>query len=852
MTNNSTATRESFWSLLSKQNGENFIYIPRIQRDYAQGREDVDTSRIRDKFLSDIFEAVINDKSLDINFIYGNVHSVGNAREELSKRKFIPIDGQQRLTTLFLLHWYFAMYSGALQKLPYVKKCLTHFQYETRHVTGQFCNHLVNDVVIDLKKYHQEHKMITPAIKDYYWFFSDFENDATIKSLIVMLEAIHCKAANYSSDLLDSVFDKLISENSPIHFLYLNIDDIGLTDNIYIKMNARGKPLTHFENFKAQLNAYIKNQHPDFANEFMGNINSRWSQFFWTPEYRKTLKDKSKQLTFDAQMMKFFRFLMLTDYIVNVDDSNLKNSQQSIRHTIQQLIQEQDYAFTSHLFNDEFRHVRHISTEASNVNIQTFVKMNRLLNILSKRKETTGTIRFIDSGEFQKEYIDEERAFIRLIGASEEKTLTNEEQIVLFAEYAFLIKYANDDYSFDKEKELNRWIRIVYNLTKATLNLQLDVLFRMIRTINKIVEDGNAIRCQEYFATILRREYLQNTTPLSCFYKGQVVEEAVKSVLMLQNESWKNLIAEAESSFLDSQISSILDYSGLITQYEESITAYETKNKDALCVDNFSRILPKFSDDSIEYKKVKSYLNKIKMLFDEKGLKSELENKSIFRRALLCFGGAESYMLPPRKPIQSFLDNTDRDCSFKRLLRDNESGKRNIFKQLLDQLDEKIDVVQQLNGIIENVVLDDESRWKKYFIEMPEILDSVIYNYSNKDPMGKYVFEDYKRYICRRSNDNILLLTKTLTSSVNRELYSYVFFLKATNIGLAVYYKADSTEGSEKYAYFTNKHGDEVKVIYKPSTETKEYEFYAVVDEIDEYYGDMDEMLNYVSKAIAR
>lgn len=81
-----------------------------------------------------------------------------------------------------------------------------------------------------------------------------------------------------------------------------------------------------------------------------------------------------------------------------------------------------------------------------------------------------------------EKYIDETRAFRRLIGIADERDLANEEQVILYAEYAFLIKYANDDNSFNEEIELNRWLRLISNLVKPTLNLQLDSFFRMIRS----------------------------------------------------------------------------------------------------------------------------------------------------------------------------------------------------------------------------------------------------------------------------------------------------------------------------------------------------------------------------------
>lgn len=69
------------------------IVIPLIQRDYAQGRKDLRTTEVRKQLLIDINSVLINSElpTLDLNFIYGKSHN-GN---------FIPLDGQQRLTTLF-------------------------------------------------------------------------------------------------------------------------------------------------------------------------------------------------------------------------------------------------------------------------------------------------------------------------------------------------------------------------------------------------------------------------------------------------------------------------------------------------------------------------------------------------------------------------------------------------------------------------------------------------------------------------------------------------------------------------------------------------------------------------------
>lgn len=79
----------SFWKLLESKK----IVIPIIQRDYAQGREGKEF--LRERFLGQLFDALQEDaKPLVLDFVYGSVE----------EDTIYPLDGQQRLTTLWLLH----------------------------------------------------------------------------------------------------------------------------------------------------------------------------------------------------------------------------------------------------------------------------------------------------------------------------------------------------------------------------------------------------------------------------------------------------------------------------------------------------------------------------------------------------------------------------------------------------------------------------------------------------------------------------------------------------------------------------------------------------------------------------
>ena len=115
-----------------KEEKVDFIEIPIIQRDYAQGRKTKSVQRIRERFLNVLYDALTEKTDpVQLDFIYGSVVD----------KKFIPLDGQQRLTTLFLLHWYIAKHEDIDQsEYP----LLNNFTYKTRFSSEHFCEKLVD------------------------------------------------------------------------------------------------------------------------------------------------------------------------------------------------------------------------------------------------------------------------------------------------------------------------------------------------------------------------------------------------------------------------------------------------------------------------------------------------------------------------------------------------------------------------------------------------------------------------------------------------------------------------------------------------------------------------------------
>lgn len=818
------ATRESLWSLLSVRGLT--VCIPSLHRDYAQGRQDAEAVQIRRKLLDDLMDCLHGAASdpaglspgLDLGFLCGSLEQ---------DRILIPIDGQQRLTTLFLLHWLLAFRSGRLESDPAVREALLRFRFDGRESVDRFCHQLVLQGICASDPASGS-TCISSEIRSSSWFSDDHERNLSVQGMLVMLDALQERLTGLTDAGFpaEQLFSLMTSARPPVSFLFLNLDNAGLADSTYIKMNARGRPLTFFEGFKAALSAFLDSddtggRYGDFSDAFLRQLNGPWTALFWRPEYR----EQGPSPTTDRSMLRFFRFLILTDYIANLEPVP---GRANLRAAITTLMVEPDEAFFSRLFQDGFLTVEGVRCDKPPVTARTFQRIRQLLDLFVIRKKEAGQLAFLKHSGYPETLFDEDLAFHRLIGSVDDQEPGYRDLLLLFAEYRFLLRYARPDGSFRYSVALARWLHLVSNLSGASVNLQAEVFFEMIRAVDRLVESGFALHCRK---ALLRWPHLPE--PLSAFPASQLAEEAVKAVLLQSSPLWKKAILAAERSFLNGRIDMLLACSGI------------------RAADVFSSPPAIPEAGGREYVLFLRCLRRFEMLFDRDGVRPELEEAALLRRALLCYGGQSSYLLPPGRARQCFLDNTDCELGFRRLLWDDNEGKRALLLQLLEDLDETQPVVTQLQEIISRKVFIVGERWKEYFITMPEILSSVrLRGAEAADPMGEWVFQTEKRWIRMNHPDDILLLSRTQTSSVNREYYTYVLFLKARSQGLPVYYRADYTEGAEKYAWFEDIHGSPVRILYRNPDGTH-WRFLAYREEnpAPVFDGSLEETLDYIREA---
>ena len=161
--------------------------IPKIQRAYAQGRRE--EGYVRTNLLEEIFSCLYDCREMDLNFVYGAVHK----QEEPEKYTFEVIDGQQRLTTLFLLYWYIGNRELARDSEEYSKLVanLSKFVYETRATATDFCQYLANFKAYGQPAERETLSLPSAAITDAKWYFRSFDKDSTIEGMLRMLDSMH-------------------------------------------------------------------------------------------------------------------------------------------------------------------------------------------------------------------------------------------------------------------------------------------------------------------------------------------------------------------------------------------------------------------------------------------------------------------------------------------------------------------------------------------------------------------------------------------------------------------------------------------------------------------------------------
>jgi len=486
MTKDEIGKRYTFWSLIEDYN----IEIPIIQRDYVQGRKK--EGRVRTTFLKAINNSLVNNKPLHLDFIYGVIKN----------NKFIPLDGQQRLTTLFLIHYFLSLKAN---KFEIFQTYLTDsndikFTYETRKSSKEFCHQLVkNNINLQSNKNFK----ISDLIKNENWFFSKWIQDPTISSMLIMLDEIQ----NIFKD--NELFEQLISTDNIVTFSFLEPSKLKIKNEneLYIKMNSRGKPLNEFENFKSYLMGFLnEEQKLKFDND--------WFKIFWN------------------------------HHNTTFENNNIKENEKIIEEKIFGAY----LSFFKNLtpfFSDTKEEQDVLKFEYSQENIEDIEKtLNCLMDYkydeLDKIKNEINKIRSFDTFK-----IDIFQDFLK-------DKITFSEKARFYALKLFFIKIGKSN---ENKKLFKSWMRVSLNLISNMINS-----YEAFRSMIKLLEDlSSYLKNNNFYEELSKYSSQQKISE-------QLEEEIEKAKLILNNSEnqpwdWEDQFIKAENHwYLDGQIGFLIEY----------------------------------------------------------------------------------------------------------------------------------------------------------------------------------------------------------------------------------------------------------------------------------------------------
>lgn len=473
----------SFYDLLLKYR----VKVPIMQRDYAQGR--AKNIAICENFLKALKESIIGDKPINLDFIYGNVED----------DTFLPLDGQQRLTTLFLLHWYaFSKENNA----PENRDVLKRFSYETRLSSRRFCEALLdNNFLVD-----NSMDSISDQILDSKWFFISWKNDSTIRAMLRTIDVIHVVFNE-----VDNVWDSLVNKKNVVFHLLI-LENFGLSDDLYIKMNARGRLLTPFENLKAEiqdksLKEGWENREKE-TEKFQYKIDGRWTDFLWHNFRKNNSVDNAHMNFITTLVMAKLSTGQLLKGSERIDVLRRLNENNSDRELIK------------YIDNEAFEYIYNSYELYCNLFDQSSVPT---LNIVMWRHEPETNL-----------------VYQILIGNNTSYT----HKVLFYAQNEYLLRN-----SAINQERFEEWMRVVRNIVSRadiTPDGKRNDIIRSPETFNGAVNLVNelAAGCGDIY------EYLSNKTIASSFASEQVKEEIIKAKIIKNTPDNKQLLFKTEDNEL--------------------------------------------------------------------------------------------------------------------------------------------------------------------------------------------------------------------------------------------------------------------------------------------------------------
>lgn len=308
--------------------GERKIIIPDLQRDYCWG-DSTHTSEKKElvsgfvNTLLDLFDSSIP-QAISLGLIYGY---------EEPQNHIQLCDGQQRITTLFLLLGVLNKHSG---NNAFKHLLISNFEYKyddrepylnyaIRESSLYFISDLVCHFFITSNTPNDDEEVKDFSdiqSEDNHWYFGEYNLDPSILSMIKAIGIIY----NVLGDRLnDTEWVKRFGDYV-IHrptFLYYDMENRRNGEETFVVINTTGEPLSSTQNLKpkvmtAKINKDCESVTIEGQEKTLASAWEDIENFFWTHS-----KEENGNDTGDAGFKEFLRWVVILHNIGNDDSESV-------------------------------------------------------------------------------------------------------------------------------------------------------------------------------------------------------------------------------------------------------------------------------------------------------------------------------------------------------------------------------------------------------------------------------------------------------------------------------------------------------------------------------------------------
>lgn len=731
-------------SYFKKLINDYIIYVPEFQRNYLQGDDSNESIKYkRDRLLDDIFDCIKSQsKSMDLGFIYGRVE------QSYKGKLFYPYDGQQRLTTLYFLYLLIYFKFKIYDEIDSIKKKLS---YQTRISTNRFIESFLSWILDSKEKdniyndfWNKDGKDLKGFIMNQDWFImTEWNYDVSIINMLSIIVEISGRIKKNLGDKTGIVnfIDK--DENNPFQFDFIYVDDISKSDDLYIKINARGKALSPFENLKSDIDGY-------WNNEDKAKLDAEWTEYVWN---QLDVNYKNKEKSFDNSFYNLLSNIFYLQYLVGLGEQDINDKNLfEIENKYKKGIVDKEW-ITQKLYCDSPYQM-----------ISSFLDamIGSFKSIKDKQIESVNR-KIFGLGDYQNNN-----------GQNKMERADLFEVFVYYYSVSSLFK--RNDMEFTDKRNLLNEIETVTNRIIENQRPYLDSPTNLVKALKSVkVLIDNSIESHGVYKFFLSIDNDKKELIRDGLMKEQVEEEVLKAKLIDKDSRYVVLFNKG--------------YSELKNKGQLGFVFYLVKKNNSLS---------KIGIEDVSYESFEKTLNQIISI--QNFIIGEFTNYELLLRAILAKAKG-SFFWERRNNLLSFpLLNNDRDISLHTFLNCYSSNNPEDVKykfNLLDGLREvlnlfdpnKDNIEEVLKRIIEDYKKEDSKPWYKFFA----IYDGVFKQCRNGN-------------IYHYSDKYVLLLDKKFRSGHWCEYYTFALYKALDEYraskGLNITISLDSTSGKEREESF--------------------------------------------------